>query len=1198
MLNDLGHNRAWGTRFSLLSNSNSNTSTPAPVSIPPSPAPSVIKTHTDNHHDIDWSATPAPTPAHPVPTLFRQHLPPVVPPQQSQYPHNASVFVASLPTGMPETDLREALGKHFAAHHPVMHVKIIPGSDSRHSVCAFVQAYSAEDAASFIDTFHLSFFQGRQIRCEPARALRTLFVSYKHPLVTPRIPRFGIAPLAPGHLPYSIRLRRERGTRLVSVLFDSDADLFNVANPANRVSFPNPMEPLSHAGLYISNVSYNNEVCVAPVVRFCGMTLISLDLQTLRTICAAFGQLEFFRPAQIPDELPHPHDQARHKAQSTSTLEVKWVHRNDAVSAQNVLSELPFVAVSWAHMHSFHPDASAPRPAPRFVNGRFGSTGSTDKLPAPLEAPGPLAYEEATAAQTSDTETSLTDTTDRFSRPPFVASITHADLSPTVVSSVTATAAPPSSGPTDRAVVSPNFPITEHDFPPLSNSTSSPGFTSRSANSSSVWGKLSAVSTSPEVEPVISEVDQRLHFREDDADDENEVETQEIAPTSRSPTPALVSPTDSTDNIPSSVPPTPIFRDFSVRVGLPIHAVEERKEDPYTLFVGGILVDRPPMWEEANIREFYGQYGAIEDVRLVKPFNKPVAFAFVRFASSNSTYRAIDDHPNRDHQGQPIKLRLKDAQPYRGWQPRNARGRGGNRRFMQSHESDGSGFGAPTATEIAIEQPIIPSSPTVFTIARPLRSPDIEDGPKLERTLPGVKMPGIDFPHAHLAQTHGRSFSQSTTSSTDVDSPVAPPSSEDDLGADTSGTSFIVHAPSKPEFIASASEPPTSSSASVPMTTSTVDADTTDDTAAARAQPKAFNSPEEPLDTPRPFSQAPATAAPHPVTTKLEESSPAGEGITAAHSHSAMVSSIANPQVPAYPVPPYFYPYPVAAAPYYSGPVPRANVLAGDKSPNLSTHPSSQANNTSSEQPQQPWQMSMPMYHSPYGMSPTMYDHHGMPLPFPWFPTGPGPYGPSSSRQSSQLPQANENGQAPSHGQSLPQHHPGQVWMPQFYHVPQMWMGMLGHNAPADGHNPAPSAESASHVGGNTAFNPYATPFNMLRQPFPALTSPTHNHARGSADKLAPFVPHLSISANAPAFRPSGPATPIHASNMSHGHPHNVHSPAHAMGDQAQAQNPYAFAPYHPVMMQHNAAAAAAAAQMQHVPNGRFGAGANAPPQW
>lgn len=139
--------------------------------------------------------------------------------KEDKLPHDASVFVGrlvssshslviddvivvsfciSLPSNMDQGDLTRLLMEHLSEHAQVKNIKVV--RDSKGGVCAFVQCevwpflliffqisnvyalQNAQSATSLIQTLQSSVpkpFLGRILRYEPARAFRSLLVSYR-----------------------------------------------------------------------------------------------------------------------------------------------------------------------------------------------------------------------------------------------------------------------------------------------------------------------------------------------------------------------------------------------------------------------------------------------------------------------------------------------------------------------------------------------------------------------------------------------------------------------------------------------------------------------------------------------------------------------------------------------------------------------------------------------------------------------------------------------------------------------------------------------------------------------------------------------------------------------------------------------------------------------------------------------------------
>ncbi|KAG5654699.1 hypothetical protein H0H81_007455 [Sphagnurus paluster] len=145
--------RTWGTRFDTL-----------PTSPPVSPP--AAEAAIDELGDPDASEMTSTTEP-----LKRK---------EEKMPHDASVFVGSLPANIDQQDLTRMLSEHLSEHTEVKNIKVV--RDSKGGVCAFVQCEDAASAATLIHTLHSNppkQFLGRTLRYEPARAFRTLLISYR-----------------------------------------------------------------------------------------------------------------------------------------------------------------------------------------------------------------------------------------------------------------------------------------------------------------------------------------------------------------------------------------------------------------------------------------------------------------------------------------------------------------------------------------------------------------------------------------------------------------------------------------------------------------------------------------------------------------------------------------------------------------------------------------------------------------------------------------------------------------------------------------------------------------------------------------------------------------------------------------------------------------------------------------------------------
>ncbi|GJJ09768.1 hypothetical protein Clacol_003992 [Clathrus columnatus] len=256
----------------------------------------------------------------------------------ARMPHDASVFIASLPSHLTDPELQGLLTEHLNHHATIKHVKLI--RDNRNAVCAFVQVQSATQATELIDKCNLSLFMDRQIRCERARAFRTLLVSWVRQEESNHTTKNSPSP-------QPLRLRRCRGSRFVHVT--SGADAF-CADPQQLFNYSPPRadDPLCGPGVFFES------------------GIAEGDLESLKQLMEAFGPLEFiasFDPKihetggdndpdprtvdDIDDTVNNDHrsvDSTPKDSIGHENLDgiwaIKWEHRNDAVSAVTVFFSL------------------------------------------------------------------------------------------------------------------------------------------------------------------------------------------------------------------------------------------------------------------------------------------------------------------------------------------------------------------------------------------------------------------------------------------------------------------------------------------------------------------------------------------------------------------------------------------------------------------------------------------------------------------------------------------------------------------------------------------------------------------------------------------------------------------------------------------------------------------------------------------
>ncbi|KAJ7631151.1 hypothetical protein FB45DRAFT_917647 [Roridomyces roridus] len=628
-----GH-RTWGTRFDTL-----------PSSPPPSPPPR----EADLAQDV--SAT-SPEESNII--------------KKDKMPHDASVFVGSLPTNVEQSELTRLLSEHLSEHAEVKSIKLV--KDSKGGVCAFVQCEDANAASSLIHTLHSNApkpFLGRALRYEPARAFRTLLVSY-------RTPKDGQGnPLDP---PLAMRLWRPRHTKFLAL-------------------------------------QYNTEAPVA------------FDEDSLRKVCAYFGPLEsfaLFKPSDAgrPQEegaqpYPYPHNAPRLVDMEQGCFEVKWAHRDDCVSALMTLKSVPHFTVTWAHQPT-------PFAFGGFGHGRFsGNHHHHHQQQYPFHVQHPNSTSAPTQPRDNDSfNTSLPIHSDiSFS----ASSTTTDDWKRIPVYDSSASFRSPAFFDAHSNNSSHVKEWTDVDFPPLGGEAKGDRRTELG-----VWvdnKKLMTGEREDRPQSPLAVVTNTVHSNtmQCDVDPNNgqEVDVDALD------TPALgMSPiTPKTSS--SQFPTTPTSTDGDLPASF--HRFEgsheksgsayfeETKEiDPTTLFVGGLEMNGPDAWNEEKVRTFFGRFGGLESVHVVKPLTGRTAFAFVKFDNTESPARAVDEEHNRVHNGRSMRVQLRDCNPPRGGNWRyGGRGRGRfphsqQRRFPaqfdHSHERPHPEHSAPPTDEIVISE--------------------------------------------------------------------------------------------------------------------------------------------------------------------------------------------------------------------------------------------------------------------------------------------------------------------------------------------------------------------------------------------------------------------------------------------------------------------------------------------------------------
>lgn len=604
-------------------------------------------------------------------------------------PHDASVFVGSLPGNIDQPELARLLSLHLSEHAQVKNVKVV--RDSKGGVCAFVQCEDAAAATSLIHTLHSiepKPFLGRHLRYEPARAFRTLLLSYRTPMqFIPIADRDAV----PGEhnrgkhveldLPYAMRLWRPRNSKYLALLYNAEA-----------------IEAENRASAFKSR--FSGDSCGDQVLH---LQPVTCDAETIKTICFHFGPLEQFQPYKAEDatdseydslrkHYPYPHDGPRSASMDTRCFEVKWAHRDDCISALMTLRRVPHLTVTWAHQPTFHGRQSP------YQNRSPSSNAAL--YPMYLHDQGHMSSPLAASLSSGSRRNSTT--TEEYGRATGSVGVWKAlpqaackgeSTFPSMNSTLVDTSMPISGSSQGE--------WNEMDFPPLVKE--------RKTDFSGVWGGKKAederedkgdtreidglastmgpvsLSDTPHVTYDMSEESFAAEKEENSAryqDIEQELDMPPTPGLGMSPitprTPGVMFP---------ATPPSTIgdlhgivsFNgyDSKDKDGYPEdHNREDRLLDPTTLFVGGLEMYGPGAWDEEKVSNFFRKFGGLESVKVVRPVNGRAAFAFVKFDNTESPARAVFEEHNRVYEGRAMRVQLRDCNPPRSsWKYGRGRGR-------------------------------------------------------------------------------------------------------------------------------------------------------------------------------------------------------------------------------------------------------------------------------------------------------------------------------------------------------------------------------------------------------------------------------------------------------------------------------------------------------------------------------------------
>ncbi|KAG8928367.1 hypothetical protein FRC02_007011 [Tulasnella sp. 418] len=258
--------------------------------------------------------------------------------------NDAAIFVANLPHQLPDPELEALLFSHFDAVAKVRKVKVLhdPKVIAPYAFVHFEDTRQSEIAIAQRNNTQLG---DRTIRCEPAKAYRTLLLSFS---------QSGIE--GSNRLEW-VRLRRDRGSRFVHVTFNEEAKSpLAFKSDANSRSFQRYADP-------------NRDI-------LCGEgRLIRIDPSNIskstNELMSAFGPLESVicqkdDPSQQETDLGTPQkgksgrqkvkplQEDRNSSAFQITWKVKYELRSDAISAFNTLRHCPNLQVSWEHLAFKH----------------------------------------------------------------------------------------------------------------------------------------------------------------------------------------------------------------------------------------------------------------------------------------------------------------------------------------------------------------------------------------------------------------------------------------------------------------------------------------------------------------------------------------------------------------------------------------------------------------------------------------------------------------------------------------------------------------------------------------------------------------------------------------------------------------------------------------------------------------------------
>ncbi|KAF8898973.1 hypothetical protein BD779DRAFT_50484 [Infundibulicybe gibba] len=698
--------------------------------------------------------------------------------RDDKMPHDASIFVGSLPSNIEQPELTRMLAEHLSEHTEIKNIKVV--RDSKGGVCAFVQCEDSVSAAILINTLHSAPpkpFMGRILRYEPARAFRTLIISYRAPtqFIPAGNPAEGRSGARDGEiikldLPFAMRIWRPKNTKFYNILYNAEA-----------------VDAEAHSA------AQNVDGSMADGVLF--LKPVLFDAETVRRLAAHFGRLEkssvYQPPGGLTSDSPSwqaltgAHDAPRSENMDGRCWEIKWEHRDDCMSALTTLRRVPHFTVTWAHQPSTGPEATSPSTgSPRHVNriphlpyvqeGKISEQArcdSADNAFVPKTQFRDLFVKQVKDGETGSScaHTTLNNVPDgsvassvgdyegdgwRTVRPQRVQS--RASDAPSV-------SAP---GVADSLKGEQKLDWSEIDFPPLGDVKEKKlgQWASDRKTLAKSEGGIEYLPFPPTLATPGLTVDSTITLVEPSNEDQEhdtpfQDEAQELDMPS---TPGLgMSPlTPKTSGSTYPVTPTSAGDDGLKLSFTKDTALKDRELDPMTLFVGGLEMFGPGAWDEEKVTNFFSRFGGLESVKLVRPMNSRAAFAFVKFNNTESPARAVFEEHNRVYEGRAMRVQFRDFNPSRAsWKFTRGRGRYQNqlgfRRYPESNEKsvdeatrelfegDGASALANGVTPLKPDSPIHHEPEP----AAPESSEDVPDVPQHpETTSPKIIHPTLAVP--------------------------------------------------------------------------------------------------------------------------------------------------------------------------------------------------------------------------------------------------------------------------------------------------------------------------------------------------------------------------------------------------------------------------------------------------------------------